>query len=144
MAGPHGILNGTEIKVYANANLIAYATSGTLSISMDTRETTGLYSQAWNNIIEGTRSWSVDLEGMYAWETDGGSSPKNADWLFKEFLKNRYIFNIVFGTRDNQSGDVKYTGNAFLTDLSMTGAAEESATFSASFEGNGELTLTEY
>lgn len=144
MAGPHGILNGTEIKIYVNGTLVAYATSGSLSVSMDTRETTGLYSQAWKTIVEGDRSWSVDLDGMYAWETDGGASPKNADWLFKNHLKSRTIFSIVFGTRDNQSGDVKYSGQAFLTSLSMSGGIEDSATFSASFEGNGELTQTEY
>ena len=144
MAGPHGILNGTEIKIYTNSQLVAYATSGSLDISMDTRETTGFFSAAWTNIVEGTRSWSVSLDGMYAWETDGGTSPKNADWLFKTYLKNRVLFDIDFGTRDNESGDVKYSGKAYLTSISLTGGTEDSSTFSASFEGNGELTLTEY
>tara|TARA_Y100001963_G_scaffold24485_1_gene33043 strand:- start:7281 stop:7715 length:435 start_codon:yes stop_codon:yes gene_type:complete len=144
MAGPHGILNGTEIKIYIDNALVAYATSGSLNISMDTRESTGLLSQAWKNIVEGDRSWSVDLDGMYAWETDAGGSIYNADWLFDTYLGSRREFTIVFGTKDNESGDVKYSGKGFLTSLSMSGSTEDSATFSASFEGNGELTLTEY
>ena len=74
MASPHGILNGTEIKVYDDTKLIAYATSGTLSINQATRETTNRDSGGWKTTIEGNREFSVSLDGMYAWAKADGSS----------------------------------------------------------------------
>ena len=144
MAGPHGILNGTEIKVYAGSHLILYGTSATLNVSMTTRETTGLLTQGWESCMEGTRSWSIDADGMYAWETDGGAGLKNADYLFKSIMNLRQRIYINFGTTDMEDGDVKYSGWTYLTSISLTGGTEDSATYSASFKGNGELTLTEY
>jgi hypothetical protein len=143
MAGPHGILNGTEIKIYAGSNLIAYSTSATIHITMGTRETTGFYSQAWESCMEGTRSWTMNIDGMYAWETDGGANPKNADFLFNTYLDTRSSLQISFGTKDAEAGDVRYYGMAFLTSLTMTGGTEDSATFSASFKGNGNIYIDE-
>tara|TARA_R100000781_G_scaffold115006_1_gene88393 strand:- start:1439 stop:1873 length:435 start_codon:yes stop_codon:yes gene_type:complete len=143
MAGPHGILNGTEIKVYTGSDLIMYGTSATLTINLATRETTGFHSQAWESCMEGTRSWSIDADGMYAWETDAGTNPKNGDYLFKQYIRNRNMVEVHFGTKDAESGDVRYFGNAYVTNLSMTGGTEDSATFSVSFKGSGILQLHE-
>ena len=139
MASPHGILNGTEIKVYDDTKLIAYATSGTLSINQATRERTNRDSGGWNTTIEVIREFSVSLDGMYAWAKADGSSIKNADYLYDKYIRTTNPLTIAFGTTDGQSDDVKYYGTARLVSLSMTGSTEESATFSASFEGSGEL-----
>ena len=144
MAGPHGVLNGTEIKLYFNNAWSAYAKSCTLTVNMATRDTTSYESSAWETAMEGNRSWSVQADGLYAWETAGGGSIKNADHLFKSFIKNRNLVTITFGSRENESGDVRYDGKAWITSLTMTGATEDSATYSVTLEGYGELDLSEY
>ena len=148
MAAPNGILNGTELKVYNAGTLVAYATSCTISVNQSVREITNKDSGGAKEIAEGLLDWSVDCEGMYAWRDASGSAVNNADDLLLAYANastsgsTRASFTITFGTTDGETGDLKYTGDAYLTSISMTGGTEESATFSASFGGNGTLTQT--
>ncbi len=141
MAAPHGILNGTEVKVYAAGTLVAYATSGSINVNQSPRETTNKDSLGRKEVKEGLTDWTVDLEGMYAWVDDGGSAVTNADDLVNSYILTRAAMTITFGTTDTDTGDTKYTGTVYMTSASMTGPTEESATFSASFQGTGELDL---
>lgn len=142
MAAPNGILNGTEIKVYAAGTLVAYATSGTININHSTRDNTNKESLGWKEGGEGLRDWSVDLDGMYAWLDASGSAITNADDIYASYIATRTSLTITFGTTDTDTGDTKYTGTVWMTSVSMSGATEESATYSASFEGSGALTQT--
>ena len=145
----NGILNGTELKVYSGGTLVAYATSCTLSVNQSVREITNKDSGGAKEIAEGLVDWSVDCEGMYAWlDASGSAFAGGPDDLILAHANastsgsTRASFTITFGTTDGETGDLKYTGDAYLTSISMTGGTEESATFSASFGGNGTLTQT--
>lgn len=143
MAAPAGILNGTEVKVYAAGTLVAYATSGTISVNQSPRETTNKDSLGRKEVKEGLTDWTVDLEGMYAWVDDGGSAiAGGADDLVNAYILTRASLTITFGTTDTETGDTKYTGTVYMTSASMSAPTEESATFSASFQGTGALTQT--
>tara|TARA_R100000781_G_scaffold115006_1_gene88392 strand:- start:970 stop:1404 length:435 start_codon:yes stop_codon:yes gene_type:complete len=142
MAAPAGILNGTEIKIYAAGTLVAYATSGTINVNQSPRETTNKDSLGRKEVKEGLTDWTVDLEGMYAWVDDGGSAVSNADDLINSYILTRASMTITFGTTDTETGDTKYTGTVYMTSASLSAPTEESATFSSSFQGTGQLTQT--
>jgi len=142
MAAPTGVLNGTEIKIYVAGTLVAYATTGSININHSLREITSKDSGAWKEQMEGLRDWSIDLEGMYAWTDPAGGSITNADDLYLSYIDNRTSFTITWGSTDAEAGDTKYSGTAYLTTVSMSGATEDSATYSASFSGTGAITQT--
>lgn len=142
MAAPTGVLNGTEIKIYVGGTLVAYATTGSININHSLREITSKDSGAWKEQMEGLRDWSIDLEGMYAWTDAAGGSITNADDLYLSYIDNRTSFTITWGSTDAEAGDTKYSGTAYLTTVSMSGATEDSATYSASFSGTGAITQT--
>lgn len=137
-----GILNGTSLLLYIDVSgtptPIAFATSGSLSISMDTRETTNKESQGWRALLESTKSFTLEAEGFHALDA--------TNFDFKDLyakLNNREPVSVQFSVAATPaSGDYYYTGSAFITSLSLDSPLEDSVTFSASFEGTGALLET--
>lgn len=142
MAAPDGILNGTEIKIYQASTLIAYATSGTINTNHSVREITNKESGGTKEVAEGLTDWTIDLEGMYAWRDPSGGAIVNADDLIASYILTRASLTIKWGSTDAETGDVVYYGTAWMSSCTMTGGTEESATFSASFQGTSTLTQT--
>ena len=138
------ILNGTEIKVYSSAtnNLVAFAQNCTLNVNHSPREITNKESGGWKEILEGLRDYSIDIDGAYAWTNAGGTVLTDGvdDVLKANLLTTRQAVDFIFG--DTSADDVSYAGSGFITSVSITGGTEDTATYSLSIEGSGELTST--
>jgi predicted secreted protein len=139
------ILNGTEIKVYSTStnNLVAFAQNCTLNVNHSPREITNKESNGYKEILEGLRDFSIDIDGAYAWTAAGGTALTNGvdDVLQTDLLNARQQVNFIFGDTASQF-DVSYAGKGYITSVSITGGTEESATYSISIEGTGELIQT--
>jgi len=142
----NGILNGTDLKVYitpsgGSATLIAYATSGTININHSPRTITNKESAGWDESMEGLRSWDVSVDAMYAWlDADGGAiGGLTLSELFSTLIETRAKASITFGVTTTTAGDTKYTGDIWMTSASLNSPLEDSSTFSASFQGSGQL-----
>ena len=115
-----GIVNGTLFILYVSTdagssyNAVGSSTSASLSLNMDTRETTNKGSAGWRTLLESTRSWTADI------------------------ITNRTKCKVKFSTELN--GDTYWYGDAYLTSMSMDAPLEDSSTISLSFEGTGILT----
>jgi|TARA_R100000081_G_C4815235_1_gene174431 predicted secreted protein len=134
-----GVINGTKFGVYAGGTKIGYATSASLSINHNLRDTSTKDSGGWRDQLEGQRDFEVSVEGMVIFATASGAiSDLTVDELYTSYIASRTEFEIKFSTE--VSGDYKWTGNAFMTSLSMDTPNEDSSTFSASFSGTGPLT----
>tara|TARA_R100001460_G_scaffold73619_1_gene114494 strand:+ start:84 stop:512 length:429 start_codon:yes stop_codon:yes gene_type:complete len=134
-----GVINGTKFGVYAGGTKIGYATSASLSINHNLRDTSTKDSGGWRDQLEGQRDFEVSVEGMVIFATASGAiSDLTVDELYTSYINTRTEFEIKFSTE--VSGDYKWTGNAFMTSLSMDTPNEDSSTFSASFSGTGPLT----
>lgn len=135
----NGVINGTKFGVYAGGTKIGYATSASLSINHNLRDTSTKDSGGWRDQLEGQRDFEVSVEGMVIFATSGGAiSDLTVDELYTTYIATRTEFELKFSTE--VSGDYKWTGNAFMTSLSMDTPNEDSSTFSASFSGTGPLT----
>ena len=134
-----GVINGTKFGVYAGGTKIGYATSASLSINHNLRDTSTKDSGGWRDQLEGQRDFEVSVEGMVIFATASGAiSDLTVDELYTSYIASRTEFELKFSTE--VSGDYKWTGNAFMTSLSMDTPNEDSSTFSASFSGTGPLT----
>ena len=136
----NGIINGTKFGVYAAGTKIGYATSASISMNHNLRDTSTKDSSGWRDQLEGQRDWEVSVEGMLIFvDGSGGAiSDITANELYSSYIASRTEFEVKFSTE--VSGDVKWTGNAFMTSLSMDTPNEDSSTWSASFSGTGQLT----
>ena len=130
-----GIINGTKFGVYDGGTLVAYATSGSISINHNVRETSNKESEGWKEVLEGQRDWEISCEGMVAF--DGGAT-KSVDELFTSYITTRASLTVSF--ESSESGDKKWSGTAFLSSISLDAPNEESTTYSCSFTGTGVLT----
>ena len=62
----NGIINGTKFGIYSGSTLVAYATSGSISMNHSARETSNKDSLGWKEVMEGQRDWEISVEGMTA------------------------------------------------------------------------------
>ena len=139
------ILNGTELKIYSSGttNLVAFAQNCTLTVNNTTREITNKESAGYKEVLESLRDWSIDVDGAYAWTNASGTALTDGvdDLIQTNILANRLQFDVIFGDTQSTS-DISYAGKVYITSASMTGATEDTATYSLTLEGTGALTQT--
>jgi len=132
MATTAGILNGTLLILEVEGTEIANSQTHTLNVSMSTRETTVKSSAGWKSILEGLREWSIDCSGLVAFDAAYGFSDLLA------LVTGRTKVTLKFTS--NVSGNDYWTGDAYITSLSLEAGTEDNVSFSATFEGAGVLT----
>ena len=146
MANLTTAINGTDIKVFdATTNiLVAFAQSGTLNVNLSTRDISNKESNGWAEAMEGARNWDISVAGVYAWtEVDGTTVLTNgADDLLNTYIITRTSLVVRFGSVVATTGNTFYQGTAWLTSFSISAPTEDTATYSLSFTGTGELTQT--
>lgn len=126
------VINGTDIGVYIDGTLIAHATNGTLNVSMSPRDTTSKDAGGWRTILPGLKEWSMDVDALISYD----SANKKADDVFT-LLSDGTQVELKFSTE--VTGNQRYIGNAYATNLPITAPTEDNATFSCTFEGDGQL-----
>jgi len=136
----NGVINGTKFGVYAAGTKIGFATSASLSINHNLRDTSTKDSGGWREQLEGQRDFEVSVEGMVIFVNLDGTAITDLtmDELYSSYIASRTVFTIQFSTE--VTGDYKWSGQAFMTSLSMDAPNEDSSTWSASFSGTGALT----
>ena len=136
----NGVINGTNFAVYAAGTKVAYATSASISMNHSLRDTSTKDSSGWRDQMEGQRDWEVSVEGMLIFvDSSGGAiAGLTMNELYTNYIATRAEFELKFSTE--VSGDVKWTGQAWMTSLSADTPNEDSSTWAASFSGTGALT----
>lgn len=130
-----GIMNATLIAVYVGGTKISHATEGSISLSMDTRDTTTKDSSGNRELLESTKSWSMSAGAMYADDATQGVNALMTSW------ENRSTVTVKFSTE--VSGDDYWEGSAHVTSVEVSGGVEDNVTYSVSFEGTGALTFAQ-
>ena len=133
------IVNATDVVIKLidgagntpTANLL-FATSASLSISMDLRDSTTKASNGFQDNLAGLKSWEVSGDGF----VDLTSTANSTKGLITQMLSATPEVEVRFGT--TASGEF-YTGSAFITSISIDAGVEENATYSISLQGNGAL-----
>ena len=135
------IMNSTDVVIQISEDsgtsydIIGRATSASLSVSMETRETTTKDSAGWQENLEGLKSWSLSGDGLVTYSITGEYD--TPDDLFT-LLNNRTLVKVKFGSAT--SGEIDYTGDAYLVSYEQEAGVEENVTYSFGFTGTGVLT----
>ena len=135
------IMNSTDVVIQISEDdgtsydIIGRATSASLSVSMETRSTTTKDSAGWDENLEGLKSWSLSGDGLVTYSITGDYD--TPDDLFT-LLSNRTLVKVKFGSAT--SGEIDYTGDAYLVSYEQEAGVEENVSFSFGFTGTGVLT----
>lgn len=134
-----GVFNGTSLVVLVGSEVVAHATSCSLSLSADLPDSTDKQSGGWASHIAGLRSWNLTTDGLATVEPTG-TNYVVAD-IFNA-INSRTLVTVKFTTVSGSTpvpGDLYWSGTAFIESLDMTGDMESPVTYSVSFTGVGEL-----
>ena len=138
-----GLLNGTDLLLKlgttaANEVIIAYSTSCSLEISADEIDQTNKESGGWKSIILGSRSWSISADALY--QNEAAASKKSFIDFFANVENRTTVYvELTIAGASNTDANVFYSGQAFVTSLSVNGGTEDQATYSVSLTGSGAL-----
>ena len=129
-----GVMNGTLLGVYVGSTLIAHATEGSISLSMDTRDISSKDSAGTRALLEGMKSGSISMSALYAEDAAYG-----ADELYTA-MAARTPLAVKFSTE--VTGDHFWSASAYLTSLEVSAGTEDNVSFSATFELTGTITYS--
>tara|TARA_R100001244_G_scaffold132039_3_gene106668 strand:+ start:1849 stop:2235 length:387 start_codon:yes stop_codon:yes gene_type:complete len=124
------IQNATGVTLSIGSEVMAHATSCSLSVNMDLRDSTTKSSAGWSEALGGLRSWEMSGDAF----VDIAATDASLGDCF-DFIVAGAATTVVF-TVDSQT----YTGSAFITSVSTDAGVEENSTFSVSITGTGVLT----
>ena len=147
------ILNGTDLilKVAADGGskeIIGNSTSCSLDISVDERDMSTKDSKAWKAIGTGMKSYSISCEALYV--NQAVASAQDFAELF-ELALGGVAGTTAAGTKIDwemtlnatlATGDRTYSGEGYITSLSLNAGLEESASYSVTIAGTGGIVQT--
>jgi predicted secreted protein len=137
-----GVFNGTSLVVLISDQVIAHSTSCSLSLAVDAPDASDKEAAGWAVEIGGQKSWSVTTDGLSTVVPGVLASYVSTDELMilaADRVAVTLKFTTVTGTTPT-TGDVYWTGNAFIESVDITADMENPVTFSVSFKGTGALT----
>lgn len=136
-----GITNGTLIAIYKDVagtlTKIANATSNDFEITKDMIETTNKDSAGAKEYIAGEYGYTMSVEGMFEEDASVGAS---ISW--KEIITDLLAgTSVTIVMTSNVTGDIKLSGAALFSNLSLSAPKNDVTTFTASIQGTGALTV---
>lgn len=153
------IISGDDLMVFdGKGKSIAFATSHSLSISVDLESIAHKDVGIWSAQTPGKINWEVTSEHLY--------SQADFDDLFTA-MTNKTSLTIFFGLKSGYEGSQSYSqdatvnvtddgnwspdstakmyyGKAYLTSIEVNAATGEKATFSVTFTGDGAISHAVY
>lgn len=148
-----GVLHSNAIGIYVlnganNYEAVAYSTSGSLELSRETIDATTKDNDGAKTIILGGEGWSMSCDGVVNYSALNQDGTVNADVqstldLFDAWkAKTELTLAWTSGASDATDADYMYTGKAFISSYSESAGVNDVATYSCSFESNGDITKT--
>lgn len=143
------VINGGDLMLFIGGKSIAFATSHKLSINVETVETSSKDSGGkWVSKAARKISWNCTTENLYSNDGEGVSFDQLYDMLVAREEVDA-VFSLKKETADSvpttgwtNSETGTYSGKVIITALEANAPNGDNATFTASFEGVGELKKT--
>ena len=148
------IVKGGDLMLFINNKSIGYATSHSLSISADTKETSTKDSGGkWQTSEVGIISWTASSENLYANEAEGMTYSDLFDAMVARTPIDA-VFTLEGNSNNLETGDKKdkvptggwipkansgYQGKVIITSIELNAPNGEEASFTVQFQGTGEL-----
>jgi hypothetical protein len=135
MAYSDMVIDGGDILLEVDGKTIGCATSHSIEVTSETRDTSCKGSGDWSSVEYSRLAWSGSTDVLFNLE-DSGDYVRYTDlW---DLLVSKTVITI---TSTYSEGDDEFvqTGEAVIASISKTAGDKENATFSVSFTGRGAL-----
>jgi TP901-1 family phage major tail protein len=134
------LFNGSELGVYigtgSTATIIGMSRSCSLSLSTEMVDITTKDSVGnWGESMPTSKSWSMSVEGLAMW------NEQSVGKMYSAFT-NRTLLDIQLKRSLGLTGEIQFTGQAWLESYDLEGGQDEAVTYSISLTGCGALTQT--
>ena len=127
-----GINNATLLKLSVDGANIENLITNNMDLTMDTRDITTKDSSGKQDLGTGKTSGSTGFESLF-----NEAATTNFQTLFTAW-NGRIIVAFIYST--GVVGDLKYSGNGYVTSLSMGGGTEDNQSFSGTLSITGGVT----
>lgn len=148
------VIKGGDLMLFVNGTSIGYATSHTLSINADTKETSTKDSGGkWQTSEVGILSWTASSENLMSNDQEGVGYRELVNYMI-----NKTPITGVFALEGNSVAPAKldnvptggwtaqntntFSGTMIITSVELNAPNGENATFTVQFTGTGALTQT--
>ena len=126
-----GKMNGTNLLAYVNGVAVGQSKSFTINLNQELIDATTKGSGGWKDHLAGLKDWSADIEALVDFGQSEGLSECFSD------VTNGTSLTVKFGTE--VTGDSRWTGTAYVSNLSWSAPMEDVVTYSFSVTGSGAL-----
>ncbi|MDR9375196.1 MAG: phage tail tube protein [Schleiferiaceae bacterium] len=144
MAGSEVAINGDNVFVEVSTNgggtwlKLGELTECSLALSHEPRELTDRFNPGVRAVAKGEIAWELSGEGNVAYASMEGFVKPHT--LVDHFVSRNQL-DVRFAT--DTPGDYQYSGKAFLSSFELTAGTGETQTYSISFTGSGNLSISD-
>ena len=141
-------IDGKDLMISLGGKTIALATSCTINITRAMNSASSKDDGAWDNPVPGDMTWDCSSDSNFSADASDTNNQEAFDSLFAAQVAGTAL-DVVFGVVSNPSSSGvpdggwtlkgMYSGKAYVSELSATGAKNSPATFSVKLNGSGEL-----
>lgn len=138
-----GIIKGQNLRLKIGEKYVAFATSCTVHVSAQLEESSTKDST--NDFTEQSitgMSWDISTDALFSVDTDStGMNGIDALDLILAKTKVKVEFTQAEGTKNRvpPTGAVKYSGWAWVNDISFNATNRQNASYTLQAQGDGEL-----
>lgn len=127
-----GVNEGKITGIYDGTTLISYATGSEWNVTMDTREITSKDSGAGKEFRPVRYSFEASGEFLFAEDATHGYEE-----LYDKMVAGTAV---TVKLSSGVTGDVEYSGSAYITSMNRSAPDGDNETFSATLQGTGTIT----
>lgn len=138
-----GVIKGQNLRITIGGKYVAFATSCTVHVSATLEDSSTKDSS--DGIFQEQQltglAWDISTDALYSVDTD--ATGMNAEGALDAILARQKVdieFTGTVGTNNRQATGHKYTGQAWINDISINAANRQNASYSLQAQGTGALT----
>ena len=139
-----GVIKGQNLRIKLGTKYVAFATSCTVHVSAQLEESSTKDSTNGSQKQEITgMSWDISVDALYSVDTDA-TGVNGVDAL--DLILAQQQVDVEFTQAEGEknrvpaTGDIKYSGKAWVNDVSVNAPNRQNTTYTLQATGDGELT----
>jgi predicted secreted protein len=117
-------------KLGLGAAVVLNISSWSLELGTDTLDVTA-FGDDWKKFIAGLKEWSASAEGFFSVHTDATG---------QKALQDAFLAGTEVAIKLNVNNTNYYSGNAYISGLSVEDPVDDTVSISFEFQGTGALT----
>ena len=137
-----GVIKGQNLRLKIAGKFVGFATSCTVHVSASLEDSSTKDSS--DGIFQEQQltglAWDISTDALYSVDTD--ATGINAEGALDAILARQKVeieFTGTVGTNNRQATGHKYTGQAWINDISINAANRQNASYSLEAQGTGPL-----